>query len=160
MFGDGEQQLEKDVWKCEVVRWEFHGRFEGRNQLGVLGRRRNPSLFPLGQAIPRPQTRATGPSSSLSLLWFNAEFLNCDNWTVIAFQERAALAAAAAASDPYRYVEKRKPIPDPQVSITILFVLDLSLCLYVCIDFQFWFHGFQETGLVYGNKNRSNKSED
>ncbi|KAF7141791.1 hypothetical protein RHSIM_Rhsim06G0002600 [Rhododendron simsii] len=49
-------------------------------------------------------------------------------------QERAALAAAAAAaaaSDPYRYVEKRKPIPDPQ-----------------------------ETGLVYGNKNRSNKSED
>ncbi|KAK6138960.1 hypothetical protein DH2020_027292 [Rehmannia glutinosa] len=30
-----------------------------------------------------------------------------------------------AAADPYRYVEKRKPIPDPQ-----------------------------ETGLVYGNKNR------
>ncbi|XP_027149976.1 uncharacterized protein LOC113750201 [Coffea eugenioides] len=38
-------------------------------------------------------------------------------------------AALAAASDPYRYVEKRKPIPDPQ-----------------------------DTGLVYGNKNRSNKS--
>ncbi|GFY86332.1 hypothetical protein Acr_04g0010700 [Actinidia rufa] len=40
-------------------------------------------------------------------------------------------AALAAASDPYRYVEKRKPIPDPQ-----------------------------ETGLIYGNKNRTNKSED
>ncbi|KZV48509.1 hypothetical protein F511_08408 [Dorcoceras hygrometricum] len=45
-------------------------------------------------------------------------------------QERAALAAAAAASDPYRYVEKRKPIPDSQ-----------------------------ETGLVYGNKNRAKSSE-
>ncbi|KAI3465488.1 hypothetical protein Pfo_022151 [Paulownia fortunei] len=39
-------------------------------------------------------------------------------------------AALAAASDSYRYVEKRKPIPDPQ-----------------------------ETGLVYGNKNRAKKSE-
>lgn len=36
--------------------------------------------------------------------------------------------AALAASDPHRYVEKRKPIPDPQ-----------------------------ETGLIYGNKNRTNK---
>ncbi|XWS13173.1 hypothetical protein CRYUN_Cryun36dG0014900 [Craigia yunnanensis] len=34
--------------------------------------------------------------------------------------------AALAASDPYRYVEKRKPIPDPQ-----------------------------ETGLIYGNKKKS-----
>ncbi|XWS09390.1 hypothetical protein CRYUN_Cryun40dG0081000 [Craigia yunnanensis] len=34
--------------------------------------------------------------------------------------------AALAVSDPYRYVEKRKPIPDPQ-----------------------------ETGLIYGNKKKS-----
>ncbi|XP_059636284.1 uncharacterized protein LOC132278505 [Cornus florida] len=40
-------------------------------------------------------------------------------------------AALAAAADPNRYVEKRKPIPDPQ-----------------------------ETGLIYGNKNRSNKSQE
>ncbi|KAJ8540807.1 hypothetical protein K7X08_001623 [Anisodus acutangulus] len=40
-------------------------------------------------------------------------------------------AALAAASDTYRYVEKRKPIPDPQ-----------------------------ETGLIYGNKNKSKKSEE
>ncbi|KAL9445663.1 hypothetical protein AB3S75_013531 [Citrus x aurantiifolia] len=39
--------------------------------------------------------------------------------------------AALAALDPNRYVEKRKPIPDPQ-----------------------------ETGLIYGNKNRSSKSEE
>lgn len=39
--------------------------------------------------------------------------------------------AALAALDPNRYVEKRKPIPDPQV-----------------------------TGLIYGNKNRSSKSEE
>ncbi|XP_050378047.1 uncharacterized protein LOC126795247 [Argentina anserina] len=48
-------------------------------------------------------------------------------------QERAALAALAAlveVSNPNRYVEKRKPIPDPQ-----------------------------ETGLIYGNKNRSRKPE-
>ncbi|KAF5955857.1 uncharacterized protein LOC114313105 [Camellia sinensis] len=43
-------------------------------------------------------------------------------------RERQERAALAAASDPYRYVEKRKPIPDPQ-----------------------------ETGLIYGNKNRTNK---
>ncbi|KAJ9186281.1 hypothetical protein P3X46_001879 [Hevea brasiliensis] len=36
--------------------------------------------------------------------------------------------AALAAADPYRYVEKRKPIPDPQ-----------------------------ETGLIYGNKNKTSK---
>ncbi|KAK4338795.1 hypothetical protein RND71_040257 [Anisodus tanguticus] len=40
-------------------------------------------------------------------------------------------AALAAASDTYRYVEKRKPIPDPQ-----------------------------ETGLIYGNKNKSKISEE
>ncbi|XP_009588200.1 uncharacterized protein [Nicotiana tomentosiformis] len=39
--------------------------------------------------------------------------------------------ALAAASDSYRYVEKRKPIPDPQ-----------------------------ETGLIYGNKNKPKKSEE
>lgn len=39
-------------------------------------------------------------------------------------------AALAAASDPYRYVEKRKPIPDPQ-----------------------------ETGLIYGNRKETTKSE-
>ncbi|KAJ6399794.1 hypothetical protein OIU77_020364 [Salix suchowensis] len=39
--------------------------------------------------------------------------------------------AALASSDPYRYIEKRKPIPDPQ-----------------------------ETGLIYGKKNRTNKSEE
>ncbi|XP_052202631.1 uncharacterized protein LOC127808231 isoform X2 [Diospyros lotus] len=40
-------------------------------------------------------------------------------------------AALAAASDPYRYIEKRKPIPDSQ-----------------------------QTGLIYGNKNRTEKSEE
>ncbi|KAF3619807.1 putative DNA-binding protein ESCAROLA-like [Capsicum annuum] len=40
-------------------------------------------------------------------------------------------AALAAASDAYRYVEKRKPIPDPQ-----------------------------ETGLIYGNKNKTKQSEE
>ncbi|KAI4317061.1 hypothetical protein L6164_024971 [Bauhinia variegata] len=38
--------------------------------------------------------------------------------------------AALAASDPYKYVEKRKPIPDPQ-----------------------------ETGLIYGNKNKNKASK-
>ncbi|KAK7854107.1 hypothetical protein CFP56_033426 [Quercus suber] len=38
--------------------------------------------------------------------------------------------AALAASDPNRYIEKRKPIPDPQ-----------------------------ETGLIYGNKNRVTTSK-
>ncbi|GFQ00256.1 hypothetical protein PHJA_002169600 [Phtheirospermum japonicum] len=38
--------------------------------------------------------------------------------------------AALAAADPNRYIEKRKPIPDPQ-----------------------------DTGLVYGNKNRVKKPE-
>ncbi|KAK9271397.1 hypothetical protein L1049_026987 [Liquidambar formosana] len=46
-------------------------------------------------------------------------------------REQEERAALTAASDPYRYVEKRKPIPDPQ-----------------------------ETGLIYGSKNRTNKSED
>ncbi|KAM5573996.1 hypothetical protein ABKV19_013491 [Rosa sericea] len=46
-------------------------------------------------------------------------------------QERAALAALAEASNPNRYIEKRKPIPDPQ-----------------------------ETGLIYGNKNRNRKSDE
>ncbi|KAK9109547.1 hypothetical protein Sjap_017607 [Stephania japonica] len=46
-------------------------------------------------------------------------------------REQEERAALAAASDPYRYVEKRKPIPDPQ-----------------------------ETGLIYGNKNRANRSEE
>uniref|UniRef100_A0A7N0TND2 Uncharacterized protein n=1 Tax=Kalanchoe fedtschenkoi TaxID=63787 RepID=A0A7N0TND2_KALFE len=46
-------------------------------------------------------------------------------------QEKAALAAAAAASDPYRYIEKRKPIPD-----------------------------LQETGLIYGNKNKRKPIEE
>ncbi|EYU41203.1 hypothetical protein ABFS83_03G003700 [Erythranthe nasuta] len=45
-------------------------------------------------------------------------------------REQQEKAALAAESDRYRYVEKRKPIPDPQ-----------------------------ETGLVYGNKNREKKSE-
>ncbi|KAL9268998.1 hypothetical protein AKJ16_DCAP15224 [Drosera capensis] len=40
-------------------------------------------------------------------------------------QQQEKMANAAAADDPYRYVEKRKPIPDPQ-----------------------------ETGLIYGNKNK------
>lgn len=39
--------------------------------------------------------------------------------------------AMAAATDPNRYIEKRKPIPDPQ-----------------------------ETGLIYGNKNRGNITRD
>ncbi|XP_010530259.1 PREDICTED: uncharacterized protein LOC104806868 [Tarenaya hassleriana] len=39
--------------------------------------------------------------------------------------------AALAAADPNGYIEKRKPIPDPQI-----------------------------TGLVYGNKNRSDKPQD
>nr|GMD43557.1 uncharacterized protein LOC109180885 [Ipomoea batatas] len=43
-------------------------------------------------------------------------------------REQEERAAVAAASDRYRYIEKRKPIPDPQ-----------------------------ETGLIYGNKNRANK---
>ncbi|XP_057975591.1 uncharacterized protein LOC131162963 [Malania oleifera] len=46
-------------------------------------------------------------------------------------REQEERAAMAAASDPYRYVEKRRPIPDPQ-----------------------------ETGLIYGNKTRTKKSED
>ncbi|KAK6793141.1 hypothetical protein RDI58_012222 [Solanum bulbocastanum] len=37
----------------------------------------------------------------------------------------------AAASDAYRYVEKKKPIPDPQ-----------------------------ETGLIYGNKNKAKRDEE
>lgn len=45
-------------------------------------------------------------------------------------REQEERAALAAASDTYRYVEKRKPIPDPQ-----------------------------DTGLVYGNKNRAKRSE-
>jgi len=40
-------------------------------------------------------------------------------------------AALAALDDPYKYVEKRKPIPDPQV-----------------------------TGLIYGNKNKTDKPTD
>ncbi|KAJ0085268.1 hypothetical protein Patl1_09331 [Pistacia atlantica] len=39
--------------------------------------------------------------------------------------------AALAALDPNRYVEKRKPIPDPQT-----------------------------TGLIYGNKNKANQSDE
>ncbi|XP_076909144.1 uncharacterized protein LOC143566287 [Bidens hawaiensis] len=45
-------------------------------------------------------------------------------------REQQERAALAAASDRYRYVEKTKPIPDPQ-----------------------------ETGLIYGNKNKSNNPE-
>ncbi|BBG94394.1 hypothetical protein Prudu_002666 [Prunus dulcis] len=39
--------------------------------------------------------------------------------------------AALASADPHAYVEKRKPVPDPQ-----------------------------ETGLIYGNKNRTRKPEE
>ncbi|CAM8936638.1 unnamed protein product [Rhodiola kirilowii] len=46
-------------------------------------------------------------------------------------QQQKEKAAAAAASDPYRYVEKRKPIPD-----------------------------LQETGLIYGHKNRRKPIEE
>ncbi|XP_065880223.1 uncharacterized protein [Euphorbia lathyris] len=46
-------------------------------------------------------------------------------------REQEAKIALAAATDPYRYVEKRKPIPDPQ-----------------------------ETGLIYGNKNRTRKPDE
>lgn len=46
-------------------------------------------------------------------------------------KEQEERAAMVAASDSYRYVEKRKPIPDPQ-----------------------------ETGLIYGNKNRSGKPQE
>ncbi|XP_019082772.1 PREDICTED: uncharacterized protein LOC104704228 [Camelina sativa] len=46
-------------------------------------------------------------------------------------KEQEARAALAAMADPNQYVEKRKPIADPQV-----------------------------TGLIYGNKNRSDKPQD
>ncbi|WVZ92219.1 hypothetical protein U9M48_038302 [Paspalum notatum var. saurae] len=46
-------------------------------------------------------------------------------------KEQEERAALAAASDPYRYIEKRKPIPDPQ-----------------------------DTGLIYGKKKETTKSED
>ncbi|GLT94559.1 hypothetical protein SLE2022_122950 [Rubroshorea leprosula] len=46
-------------------------------------------------------------------------------------REQQERAALASASDAYRYVEKRKPIPDPQ-----------------------------ETGLIYGNKKRTDKKEE
>ncbi|XP_076881750.1 uncharacterized protein LOC143529971 [Bidens hawaiensis] len=45
-------------------------------------------------------------------------------------REQQERAALAAVSDRYQYVEKTKPIPDPQ-----------------------------ETGLIYGNKNKSNNPE-
>ncbi|KAJ0987131.1 hypothetical protein J5N97_005487 [Dioscorea zingiberensis] len=45
-------------------------------------------------------------------------------------REQEEKAAMAAASDPYRYIEKRKPIPDPQ-----------------------------ETGLIYGKRNETKKSD-
>ncbi|KAK1419697.1 hypothetical protein QVD17_28968 [Tagetes erecta] len=45
-------------------------------------------------------------------------------------REQEERAALAAASDRYRYVEKVKPVPDPQ-----------------------------ETGLIYGNKTKSNNPE-
>ncbi|XP_021855648.1 uncharacterized protein [Spinacia oleracea] len=44
-------------------------------------------------------------------------------------QQEERAALAAATPDPYRYVEKRKPVPDPQ-----------------------------ETGLIYGNKNKTKDS--
>ncbi|GMP44401.1 hypothetical protein CsSME_00013346 [Camellia sinensis var. sinensis] len=40
------------------------GGLRGSSQLGLVGRRRNPSLLPLGQALPRPQARTTGKGSS------------------------------------------------------------------------------------------------
>ncbi|KAF5740987.1 hypothetical protein HS088_TW11G01069 [Tripterygium wilfordii] len=46
-------------------------------------------------------------------------------------QQEERAALAAASPDPYRYVEKRKPIPDAQ-----------------------------ETGLIYGNKERNKKPEE
>ncbi|KAG6509334.1 uncharacterized protein LOC121974282 [Zingiber officinale] len=45
-------------------------------------------------------------------------------------KEQEEKAALAAASDPYRYIEKTKPIPDPQV-----------------------------TGLIYGKREETTKSE-
>lgn len=44
-------------------------------------------------------------------------------------EQQEKAALAASQSDPYRYVDTRKPIPDPQV-----------------------------TGLIYGNKNKKDKS--
>ncbi|KAG2698029.1 hypothetical protein I3843_07G130600 [Carya illinoinensis] len=46
-------------------------------------------------------------------------------------REQEERAALAALDDPYRYVEKRKPIPDPQ-----------------------------ETGLIYGNKNKGTRKQE
>ncbi|XP_018843043.1 uncharacterized protein LOC109007713 [Juglans regia] len=46
-------------------------------------------------------------------------------------REQEEKAALAALDDPYRYVEKRKPIPDPQ-----------------------------ETGLIYGNKNKGTRKQE
>lgn len=46
-------------------------------------------------------------------------------------REQEERAALAASEDPYRYVEKRKPIPDPQ-----------------------------ETGLIYGNKNKVTRKQE
>ncbi|KAH7838891.1 hypothetical protein Vadar_032335 [Vaccinium darrowii] len=61
------------------------GGLRGGNQLGLLGRRRNPSLFPLGQVISRPQTTTTGKGGSSrsfrSVLGESAERLS--TWTLL-----------------------------------------------------------------------------
>ncbi|KAI6690694.1 hypothetical protein NL676_027522 [Syzygium grande] len=78
------EQLEENGGEREVVREQRDGRPQGRRQPRLLGRRRNPGLRPLGQAISRPQARARG--------------------------ERAAIAG----SDPYKFVDRTRPIGDPQ----------------------------------------------
>lgn len=95
------------------------------------------------------------------LQFIGFKFLSFSFANFLVLQERAALAAA---SDPYRYVEKRKPIPDPQV------IYSVQIHVFCSLFFLFWFNCdsyiaiwvncFQETGLIYGNKNRTNKSQD
>lgn len=63
-----DEQLEENVGEREVLHREFDGRPQRGKQPRLLGRGRDLSLLPLGQALPGPQARPTGFCFSTSLL--------------------------------------------------------------------------------------------
>lgn len=63
------EQLEKNNREFEVICWEFDGRCERRSQFGFVGRRRNPGLLPLGQALSGPQARTRGSIFYSLTIW-------------------------------------------------------------------------------------------
>lgn len=65
---DGKEATGEDVCEREIVRGERDGRDARLEQRRLLGRRRNPRLFPLGQARSGAPKGTRGPPS-LSLLY-------------------------------------------------------------------------------------------